>query len=252
MAHPRKYTTEEMKKFVMDYTSQYPGESVTAAKVGRYLREVRNIDIGDYLLRRDKDVSALMKDLNTKTDEDTEVTVATFHPLDVELFLQTNSSRDKLKAALTARDEYYAKLTRTAGRVFDDNKSLEKELNTYKSKVSTLTQKLKEAEEQSERKANKEYEKKIQKLIALMKEYVYPDVANSLLEKAGLLDLKSSLTDTEKLEGNAVHIDTEIIDTADAEEAAKEATDNVPDETGDDGNGEGMNGAVSDLLKGFD
>lgn len=251
MARQKKFATDDLKKYVMEYAGQYPGDPVTPPKVGRYLRDERHIDIGDYLLRRDKEVMALMESLNSNTEEDIKAVILAYHPLDVEAFLRNYPSREKLKTALSKKDAEYARTVKITSKLLEENDALNNEIKTYQSKINTLTRQMNQCNAQKEVEIRKDYEGKIKKLMKLMEEYVYPDVANSLLEKAGLLDLKSTLIDTEKLEQKTVHGNTDIT-AVDAESAAKEATKDVTDENGNDGNGEEMNGAVSDLLKGFD
>ena len=243
MARNKKISTEELKKYVTEFYLEHPNEKITIPKVGEYIRTVKGKDVGDYLIRRDPEIKQMINDLKEKSEnfDNAEKTVVVYHPLDAELFIRTNSKREDLIKALTARDAYYSKITASAAKAFEENKKLKAELRTYKAQCKELKNELKEKVSRRESKEIREKDAEIASLIALLKDYVYPDAANALLAKEGLLEVNSTMIDPERLEENTIHADT-IIQNEEHKEQHKEQ----------EIHGKKLDKSVEDLLKGFD
>lgn len=224
MPRPKKISTEELIKYILEYSLAYPEEKITPPKVGKYLRNNKKIEIADYLIRRNTEAIEYMKSINNDSAEEIENMVSVFHPLDINSFLKTNSSREKLISAISARDQYYSKVARNAGKVFEENKSLKTTINTYKHEVKSLKESIKRKEEKTESKIINKKNKEICKLRRILSEYVYPDAANMLLAKEGILQVSSTLIDSQTMDGKIIHPDTEIVIEKDQEELSPEIT----------------------------
>ena len=190
MARPKKHNEDILIAGVKAYISAFPKKStaVKYTELAAYISGLYGIAVREYDIRRCNKVrEALEEYKNQKRKAEIKKAVA-FITLDVEEFLRTNSSYERLKWALTKRDNYYAEVSSSASRIVEENKKyadrLEKvqiENEELKKRVDAIAQeaiKLKKEKNQAKARLNA--------LLKTMDMYVYPEIANQLLKECGM------------------------------------------------------------------
>lgn len=186
-------------------------EQLQASKIGKYMRSL-GYQIQDYSIRRNAEV---MKHINLIKSEQEKVSlknIAVFVDTDIDAFLSTNNTRSKLKEAIRAKDNYYRELSRTAVYFSKENKKLQLEVNSLRRRVAELEGMLNKSSSES-KSIKSDYSSCImenKKLKYIIDTYVYPEIANELLKKQGLLVTTQSIINSEVLEGNIIEATDDI------------------------------------------
>lgn len=199
MGRKKKIATGELIKYIDEFCLENPGVKLSVPKIGEYIRN-KGRDVQDYLIRRDKYVKEWIDNINKKDEEANYHTVVTFHGLDVENFINQNTSKEKMRNALTQRDEYYSSISKSAAEIFNENKRLRERNNQLEICNNELKEKLKKKAEKALNADLKEKDKVIKKLNSIINDYVYPEVANALLQKEGLLEVVTRIITEDSLE----------------------------------------------------
>jgi len=174
-------------------------------------------------LRRNEKARSCIDALNQAMQNDSHDFVSTYKTLDVENFLNCNKTQASLRSALTALDAYYREISARASDISKQYKVLQREhedaLDLLKRKddeIVNLTQKIRLYKENAVR-----AEAEIKRLKSIVNDYVYPDIANSLLAADGDLINAETIIDPEKLAVGMISGDTRIA--RKAEEPCKSA-----------------------------
>lgn len=138
--------------------------------------------------------------------------VSAYKTLDVETFLSVNKTRRTLIKALTELDTYYKSVVEAATRISKRNAELEKENETLKQEKLALEQTNNDSSDNIVILKNDltQLKKENKKLRSLIKEYLYPEIANVLLTKEGLLKKEESIVDESALQNNLIKANTTI------------------------------------------
>lgn len=187
MGRPKKITDDEIMQYVREIVQQDPNMKLTVPGIGNYIRTKRP-DISDVLIRRSKSVRKFIEDYNQSNSAERFSKLSTFKAIDADAFLKKNPTREKLKKALTERDNYYATIAKHAAIVFDENKKLVSANEKLKQDIRIVNEKLSKAEIKAEKKQDNEKKEIIRELKGIIDDYVNPDIANALLEKTGFMD----------------------------------------------------------------
>lgn len=216
MARSKKMEDEDMlalvQKFYIEKCRSNPAKLKIPA-IGNYIRSL-GYDIDDFLIRKNKIVREYI-DSTKNTQVKTAVTrVAAHRDIDVDAFLAHNSSPQALRKALIDRDNYYGVIADSAVLIFKENETLGK-------KISELTKRVEELEERSmtaetsvaelsvENRGLKTMNRAYRKIIDT---YVYPEIANELLKKEGILLNTGEYVDPVKTEEKVIRADDDIKD----------------------------------------
>lgn len=235
MARPKKIETEVLLEEVQKYHLQNPNYKIKFPELGAYLRK-KGYSIGDYTLRRDAQIKKLVSEINSTKNYESDTTfVSVYEPLNTRTFLETNNTQHKLIDALTKRENYYARLADIAGKHIEKNKELKKEKEKLINENTDLTRQIEELKKYKIEVV--ELKKTIKSLSRFIEDSVTPDIANVILDKAGVFKTTSSIIDSDKVLNNIVAPDKTINNKS---ETSSLTVDDDPDNP------------VNDLLKGFD
>lgn len=138
--------------------------------------------------------------------------ISAFKTLDTEAFLSANKTRSSLVKALTTLDMYYKSIAEAATKISKRNAELEKENESLKQEKQTLNQASIDSSDSINILKNEltQLKKENKKLRSLLKEYLYPEIANDILAKEGLLKKEKSMIDKSVLQTNLINADTSI------------------------------------------
>ncbi len=214
MPRGRSYDTDELLRILDEYRLDNPGMKIAIPKFGDYIRSL-GYEVEDYTLRRDEKFRKAVQEINEDNDSVIYNNLVAFKTLDVEAFINKNNSRTKLKEALSLRDKYYAKVAIHAMNSIKAKKELEnkvseldKEIECLKSKISELNTLL--DDRKIDCAAVSEKNEVIIKLKSILESYIYPDMANALLETEGILETVNRIVNFETVAKNLVNADTPI------------------------------------------
>ncbi|NLE27706.1 MAG: hypothetical protein GX625_20695 [Clostridiaceae bacterium] len=209
MGRDKKITSEQLILMIDKYALNHPREKISIPALSNYLID-NGFDVAPYLIRRDKAAREHIDKINSQDNEDIQRNVVTYHQLDIDNFVKTNSSIDKLRTALAQRDAYYASISNSAAIIFAENKELKSSIEYYRKEYEELKDKVQKKIQKDENKSIREKDEVILRLKKLLDEYVYPEVANLLLEKEGLLETVNTIIDKDKLSAITVEPDSDI------------------------------------------
>jgi len=139
-------------------------------------------------------------------------TVSWDKDLDILLFLEKHNTREKLMKAIKERENYYQEITESAAYFLKENKELSEKISQHKKEKESLKTDLEETKMKNTqltlelRKLQKDH----QKLLQLVEDYVYPEIANEMLKKDGFLKTTANIVDPAKMEDQLIDIDTDI------------------------------------------
>ena len=163
-------------------------------------------------LRRNKAAREYIDSLKAMPEDKALIQITSYKTLDVNQFLLVNTTTAKLKQALTELDFSYKCIVDSAKDIcsrMDDisrrNTTIETEANELKLQNSelmgTITALKKELQDLKHMNAT---------LRSIINDYVYPDIANELLAKSGILKNVKGCVDSEKLEAKIITGSTPI------------------------------------------
>ncbi len=180
-------------------------------QIGEYVRS-KGYDVADYLIRRNEKAKVYIKKLKESTEEIHIYTVAVYRDMDLDAFLMKNNTKEKLKKALKERENYYREVTNSASYSFKENKRLNLQVKELNKQIIELKQELKTAVSKgvdigSE---NRNYKSENLKLRKIIDTYVYPEIANQLLQQQGLMKNTAKIINSEVIENEIVTPETDI------------------------------------------
>ena len=209
MGRKKTLATEEMIRLTDEYRLLKPNAKIKFPELAEFIRS-KGFPIQAYTLRRDKTLVEYVAKLNNASDEMIYQDVVAFHPLDVEIFIQNNRSVPKMKQALATRDQYYAKIAAAAADSIKRRKQAEQELTEMAKRAADLEAKNAKIQKMEYEKKLKEKDVVISKLKAILDNYVYPDAANAMLEKEGILHTVIDVVAPVKMENMLITASTEV------------------------------------------
>ena len=177
---------------------------VNLTKVAEYVRAHGYPDYAVESLRRNE---VARTHINTilNVSELLSEQVITYKTLDVEEFLTTHPTRTSMRSALAALDGYYHAISDQAAKtgkkynlLLRDIQVLRNEKDAAEKNLDILSEEVRCLKEQNK------------KLAEIIKNYVYPDIANDLLAKEGVIPGMEARLDQAKLDNQIIRGDTEI------------------------------------------
>lgn len=214
MARKAKIDTETLISLIGQFYAEKCDKNPTALKIpaiGEYIR-TQGYDVADYLIRRNQDV----RDYITKLQENTEETyinsVSVYRDIDVKAFVEKHNTPPKLMKAIKERENYYREITTAAAFFFQENKKLQKKSQDMEKRIKELETIISSSESDFSElsgtcKALKMENKQLREVIDT---YVYPEIANELLKKQGLLKTTAEIVDIEKVAETVISSDTDV------------------------------------------
>ena len=136
--------------------------------------------------------------------------LAAFQTLDVDAFLNKNGTRAKLKEALMQRDRYYAAMAENAAKLIQDKKHMEEQMKKSEERAAALEAAMEKMQVKANNAKLKERDETIRKLRKILESYIYPDAANALLAKEGILEVASTVIPEEIMQEKTVTADAEV------------------------------------------
>ncbi len=187
------------------YAEKKPSKKPKYSELGAYARSI-GYEINDFIFQRSKEVKDYINKKSSSDDEEALLSVAVYDTLDTDRFLAVNNTPQKLKNALQERDMYYHNVCISAGKLFEKSKEVSEQLvkareknKALESEVASLSEKL--ASYTSECKRLKASE---QRLRGILETYIYPEIANELLKKEGLLKNTAGMIKEEAIENETI------------------------------------------------
>lgn len=211
MARPKSVPTEELLKYLDEYILENGGAVPSIPQFGDFLRN-KEIHINDFTLRRDKRFRNYYSEVSQKSVQTNEHDLVTYKSLDVSNFLCKNNTTEKLKQSLTTREQYYASIARKAVESINEKKKLEDKNKQLHKQISSLEMELEEAKKNSNRIELREKEKALLYIKNILNSYIYPDMANAILKKAGMSEVLSSVVPDELAEAMMIQANTDLSD----------------------------------------
>lgn len=214
MARKNKIDTESLINLIDKFLIEKCDGNVKQLKIpeiGNYIRE-NGYEVEDYLIRRNQVARQHIQNLNDTSEEEHFLQVAVFRDINYELFFQRNTTKGKIISGLKERDEYYRKITMSAAHAFKENKKLEKQNNELLQKNIELKEQFSHIQgcEKSSSLVNKEYINENKKLREIIDIYVYPEIANELLRKQGLIVQTAEIVNSTVLDREIISADDKI------------------------------------------
>lgn len=179
--------------------------------IGSYIRS-KGYPVKDYILRRNEFAREYIDKLRTTTEETHIRSVSVYRDIDLDLFLQKNNTLSKLKQALTEREGYYREITNSAAYSFKENKVIKVELIEIKKLNNKLKLELNQEIENSKiiKSKNRQLTSENKQLREIIDTYVYPEIANELLKKSGLINETAGVVNENIINNTIVSADTNV------------------------------------------
>ena len=214
MARKAKFDSETLISLFDQYYMEKCHEKSYCIKIsdfGSYMRS-KGFEIQDYTIRRNESLMNRVNDFKEKPEEVHLKSVSFFRDTNIEQFLTLNNTKEKLSAAITEKDNYYRSLSESASYFFKKNKEVEDENRSLSQKMLLFEEENKELKAEIDRlsKENRAYKTENKQLRGIIDTYVYPEIANELLKKQGLLKTTAKIADIEAIEANLVSATDDI------------------------------------------
>ena len=214
MARKTKIDTDTLITLIGQFYAEKCDNNPAALKIpaiGEYIRS-KGYDVADYLIRRNQDV----RDYITRIQENAEETyinsVSVYRDIDVKAFLEKHNTPTKLMKAIKERENYYRELTNSAAYSFQEYKKLQRRSQDMEKRIRELESELSKNERGSAELSRlcKELKAENEQLRDVVDTYVYPEIANEMLKKQGLLKTTAEVVDIGKVEETIISSDTDV------------------------------------------
>lgn len=194
MGRSKTLEDKEIIRLIDEYYIEHgeKGYMLKIPEIGEYIRKNGYPDYPDYTLRRCKAARKHIEKLKDD-DEDVLLTMVTYKTIDVAEFLKEHNTKEKLGKAISALNDYYKKVSESATIIFnkfheleEDNLRMSQELKNSTDELESLREKVSKL-----RTEKVELEKERNAYKKALDKYVYPEIANKVLNDAGIAKLDS-------------------------------------------------------------
>lgn len=196
---------------MIQYHLNHPRAKITIPSFGQFVRD-QGHDVADYLIRRHPEIRNKIDEINDENTATAELEVAVYHPLDVNHFVESNFAKDKLVAALTKREEYYASVAISASRMIESKSKMKQELEAVTRENQELKEALSIQREKMTIATDSKKDKIIKRLIQIIDVYVTPSIATTLLQKEGLMEVAETVLRATVVDDTVLSPDDNIIE----------------------------------------
>ena len=215
MARPKLIEDSVLLKLIQEYFDEECNgdiKKLKASEITRYINAHGHPNYPASTLRRTKAAVDFIESLKKQSSNERYLTVAAYQTIDAAALVDSNKSRNRLICAITERDLYYKRIADSAAHFFEKQDQLKKKYDAEKEKNLILTNKIEELEQQI--KADKTELKKLRDELkatnSIIKTYVYPEIANELLEKEGIIRKTEHLLKEESIENEIITTTTDV------------------------------------------
>ena len=206
MARTKTYQTKELIAWLNEYKIENPEIKVTIPKFGVYLRS-KGKDIQDHTLRRDEEFREYLQNSNDEENSKNFNDLVTYKTIDVDSFMEKNNNKAKLREALLNRDRYYANI---AAKGAEAIKEMNIQIEELKKVIKETEKKLTEEKARNTDTKIKEKDKAIVAMKNILDDYIYPDMANAILKRDGVLKVVNSVVNNNIVDEKSICADTDI------------------------------------------
>lgn len=191
---------------------------VKISQFGDFVRKKGYPNVADTTIRRNTIFRDTLELHKKEFEDEGYQTVITYKTLDVENFMATNRTPASLKSALIELNKYYQKIADYATSFKQEADNLRLRVNELEAKNDKLTNKIK---------VDKDLDSENKKLRSIIKNSVYPEIANELLKAEGLLKSDYQAITDEYLATQILTADSEINFHAPIEKDGRQKTNKV-------------------------
>ena len=209
MARKKALQDDELVRLLDEYRLDNPGVKIKLPKFGEYVRS-KGYPVQDYTIRRSVGLRKYLEKINRGTEEEICSDLITYKTLDADALLDSHRTRDSLREAILVRDRYYARIAANAADAIGARKAAEKRAAELELRVAELEAQLASVQAQADHADIRRKNEVIAKLKRLLDSYIYPDAANAILEREGILEVVSSVVPAEQMQKHTITADTEI------------------------------------------
>jgi regulator of replication initiation timing len=189
MARPRKISDADMIQIVDSfYESNGDPSMLKCSFLEQYAISI-GIDIKAYDFRRNKVVRHRMEELKDLSLVSSSTGAIAYKSLDVDALLDCNRTKNMLRNALIELDETWRRIYQRAAEMSKRNKILVKSIESISAEHDTLEREASELSDQitSLNRRNKELTLENRYLKRMLKQYLYPAIANEILLNENVL-----------------------------------------------------------------
>lgn len=209
MAKKKTVEAEVLIKLLDEYRLENPNVKVTIPQFGVYIRN-KGYNVQDYTIRRSTEFRVYLKKINNSTAEDIRSDLVTYKTLDVDDFIKKNHTEGNLRNALVNRDRYYARVAANAVEAINARKAMERKVSELEGYVAELESQLANVQAKADNAEIRKKDAAISTLKRILDGYIYPEAANAILEKEGILEVVNSTIPEELMKEKVVDADTDI------------------------------------------
>lgn len=209
MPKQKSIEDNELIRLLDEYRLNNPNIKVTIPAFGTYIRS-RGYDVQDHTIRRRTGFREYLETVNQGSEEVIYSDLVTYQTLDVDVFLSEHRTRESLKEALMVRDRYYARIAAHAAEAISARKKAEKRAQELEVHCSELEEHWSEVQRKAVNAEFKQKEQAVVKMKKLLDDYIYPDAANAILQREGILEVVSSVVPQKQMEKHMIGADTGI------------------------------------------
>lgn len=215
MARPRLIDDETLLELITEFFVNECRSNPNKMKMPSIARYVAENGYPGYrveTLRRNQVARAHIDNLTGNQQAAQLAQICVYKTLDVDAFIANNCNKAALKRSLIQLDLHYKTIADTAAPLISENKKLQKAIHDSRSKETGLLEQIEELNKTiTELKAQKkEVMKKNEVLECIVKDYVYPDLANLLLSETELRNV-STIIEQYKFSQNLLTKDSKIV-----------------------------------------
>ena len=209
MPKQKSIEDNELIQLLDEYRLNNPNIKVTIPAFGTYIRS-RGYDVQDHTIRRQTGFREYLETVNQGSEEVIYSDLVTYQTLDVDVFLSEHRTRESLKEALMVRDRYYARIAAHAAEAISARKKAEKRAQELEVHCSELEEHWSKVQRKAVNAEFKQKEQAVVKMKKLLDDYIYPDAANAILQREGILEVVSSVVPQKQMEKHMIGADTGI------------------------------------------
>lgn len=164
------------------------------------------------LLQRNPNVRGCIEEWKTNMEATDKRIVIAYKTLDVDDFVSRNNSLKALKKSLSELDNYYKSVCDAAMKIIAENQKLQRKVSDLSKKSIQQRETTKEinAENTEMTKEIDKLKKENKSLREVVNNYVYPEIANEILKKKGLLRNTPQIVSAEAIEYAMITSDTDL------------------------------------------
>ena len=105
---------------------------------------------------------------------------------------------------------YYAAMAENAAKLIQDKKHMEEQMKKSEERAAALEAAMEKMQVKANNAKLKERDETIRKLRKILESYIYPDAANALLAKEGILEVASTVIPEEIMQEKTITADAEV------------------------------------------